>query len=251
MGGSLRGRAALSAGRRAFFFDAPLRYHRPMIELQDISKIYRAEEVETSALADISLDVARGEFAAIMGPSGCGKSSLLNILGFLDRPSGGTYRLLGEEAGALSDAGLTRLRRRHVGFVFQSFNLIDDLTVAENVEVSLLYRGGAGGRGRVGEVLERVGIGHRAGHRPQQLSGGQQQRVAIARALAADPTLILADEPTGNLDSANGEAVMDILQSVARSGTTVVMVTHSPRHAAAADRTIAMLDGRIAAETRL
>jgi putative ABC transport system ATP-binding protein len=223
-----------------------------MIELQNISKIYRTEEVETHALAEVSLGIERGEFVAIMGPSGCGKSSLLNILGFLDRPSAGTYRLLGEEAGALSDAGLTRLRRRHVGFVFQSFNLIDDLTVAENVEVSLLYRGGGGGRrGRVTEVLERVGIGHRAGHRPQQLSGGQQQRVAIARALAADPTLILADEPTGNLDSANGEAVMDILQSVARSGTTVVMVTHSPHHAAAADRTIAMLDGRIAAETRL
>ncbi|HEY0014128.1 MAG TPA: ABC transporter ATP-binding protein [Allosphingosinicella sp.] len=222
-----------------------------MIELNDISRIHRSDEVETHALACVSLSVAKGEFAAIMGPSGCGKSSLLNILGFLDRPSSGTYRLLGEEVSGLSEGGLTRLRRRHVGFVFQGFNLIDDLTVAENVEVSMLYRSGNGGRGRIAEVLERVGIAHRAGHRPQQLSGGQQQRAAIARALAADPALILADEPTGNLDSANGEAVMDLLKSVARAGTTVVMVTHSPFHAAAADRIVAMLDGRIVGETRL
>jgi putative ABC transport system ATP-binding protein len=223
-----------------------------MIDLQNISRVHRSDEVETHALADISLSVRKGEFVAVMGPSGCGKSSLLNILGFLDRPSGGTYRLMGEEASGLSDAGMTRLRRRHVGFVFQSFNLIDDLTVAENVEVSMLYRSGSGsGANRIAEVLDRVGIGHRAGHRPQQLSGGQQQRAAIARALAADPALILADEPTGNLDSANGDAVMDLLKSVARSGTTVVMVTHSHFHAAAADRTVAMLDGRIVGETRL
>jgi putative ABC transport system ATP-binding protein len=222
-----------------------------MIELQNISKVHRSDEVETHALAGLSLSIAKGEFAAIMGPSGCGKSSLLNILGFLDRPSGGTYRLLGEEVSSLSEAGRTRLRRRHIGFVFQGFNLIDDLTVAENVEVSMLYRSGGGGRARIAEVLERVGIGHRAGHRPQQLSGGQQQRAAIARALAADPALILADEPTGNLDSANGEAVMDLLKSVALSGTTVVMVTHSPFHAAAADRIVAMLDGRVVGETRL
>ncbi|HEX8193045.1 MAG TPA: ABC transporter ATP-binding protein [Allosphingosinicella sp.] len=220
-----------------------------MIELRNLSKIFRAEDVETHALADVSLDVGAGEFVAIMGPSGCGKSSLLNILGFLDRPSGGTYRLFGEDAAALSDMALTRLRRRHVGFVFQNFNLIDDLTVAENVEVSTLYRKGA--RTSVADVLERVGIAHRAEHRPQQLSGGQQQRTAIARALAGDPTLILADEPTGNLDSVNGEAVIDLLKAVARSGTSVVMVTHAHVHAAAADRIVAMLDGRIVGETRL
>jgi putative ABC transport system ATP-binding protein len=222
-----------------------------MLEVEDLTRTYRAGDVETQALAGVSFAIGKGEFVAVMGPSGCGKSTLLNVLGFLDAPSGGSYRLMGEEVSAASEAKLAKLRRAHVGFVFQSFNLVDDLTVAENVEVALLYRGGGGGRRRVEEVLERVGVSHRARHRPQQLSGGQQQRVAIARALAAEPSLILADEPTGNLDSANGAAVIDLLRRTAEAGTTVVMVTHSPLHAAAADRIIEMLDGRVVGETRL
>jgi putative ABC transport system ATP-binding protein len=196
--------------------------------------------------------VEKGEFVAVMGPSGCGKSTLLNILGLLDTPSAGSYRLLGEEIAGSKEQTLTRLRRDHIGFVFQSFNLIDDLTVAENVEVALLYRKERGSRRkRVAEALERVGVGHRARHRPQQLSGGQQQRVAIARALVSNPQLILADEPTGNLDTVNGDAVMDLLKGASASGTTIVMVTHSPVHAAAAARTIKMLDGQIVSETQL
>jgi putative ABC transport system ATP-binding protein len=223
-----------------------------MIELRDLTRIYRTPEVETHALAGVSFDVATGEFVAVMGPSGCGKSTLLNILGFLDSPSDGSYRLLGEEVSALSDAALTRFRREHVAFVFQSFNLIDELTVAENVEVSLLYRTGERApAGRVRDILEQVGMGHRAGHRPRQLSGGQQQRVAIARALVSGPRIILADEPTGNLDSANGDAVIELLAAAARSGTTIVMVTHSSVHAAAASRIVTMLDGRIVAGTEL
>jgi putative ABC transport system ATP-binding protein len=223
-------------------------YPRVMIELTDLSKIYRAGEVETQALAGLTLGIEAGEFVAVTGPSGCGKSSLLNILGFLDAPSGGRYRLLGEAARSEHDR--TRLRRAHVGFIFQSFNLIDELTVAENIEISLLYRSGGGRapRRRVEAVMEEVGIAHRAGHRPQKLSGGQQQRVAIARALVSQPRLILADEPTGNLDSANGAAVIEILRAAADAGTTIVMVTHSPLHAAAADRRIALLDGRLVGE---
>jgi putative ABC transport system ATP-binding protein len=222
-----------------------------MLEIRNLTKVYRTPEVETTALAGVSFDVAAGEFVAIMGPSGCGKSTLLNILGFLDTRSGGSYRLFGVDVATLSEAALTRLRREHVGFVFQSFNLIDDLTVAENVEVSLLYRKHKARRSRVMEVLEQTGIAHRADHRPQQLSGGQQQRVAMARALASDPKLILADEPTGNLDSANGAAVMELLKAAARSGTTVIMVTHSPLHAAATERIVQMLDGHIVGETQL
>jgi putative ABC transport system ATP-binding protein len=187
-----------------------------------------------------------------MGPSGCGKSTLLNVLGLLDRPTAGSYRLAGTEVTALPSARLARLRGERIAFVFQNFNLIDDLTVAENIEVSLLYRRGAGvTKDRIAIVLDQVGMSHRAGHRPQQLSGGQQQRVAIARALAGNPSLILADEPTGNLDSANGEEVIALLQEVARSGKTVVMATHSHRDAAAAQRIVQMLDGRIVGETRL
>jgi putative ABC transport system ATP-binding protein len=200
----------------------------------------------------LSLQVAPGEFVAVMGPSGCGKSTLLNILGLLDTPSAGSYRLLGTEIAGSSEQELTRLRRDHIGFVFQSFNLIDDLTVEENVEVALLYRKERGSRKkRVAEALERVGVAHRARHRPQQLSGGQQQRVAIARALVSNPQLILADEPTGNLDTANGDAVMDLLKNASAAGTTIVMVTHSPVHAAVAGRTIKMLDGQIVSETQL
>ncbi|HEX8526078.1 ABC transporter ATP-binding protein [Allosphingosinicella sp.] len=221
-----------------------------MLTLANLSKTYRVGEVETQALDGISAEVQAGEFVAIMGPSGCGKSTLLNILGCLDQPSGGSYRLMGEEVSTLGEAQLARVRRAHIGFVFQSFNLINDLTVAENVEIALLYRRDrASRRARIADVLQQVGLGHRAGHRPQQLSGGQQQRVAIARALVSDPKVIFADEPTGNLDTANGEAVMSLLKGVWESGTTIVMVTHSPRHAAEAQRTIGMLDGRIVGET--
>ena len=221
------------------------------LQVSSLSRAYRSGEVETQALDAVSFEVAAGEFVALMGPSGCGKSTLLNILGFLDAPDAGSYRLRDEEVATLSDARLTRLRRAHVGFVFQSFNLIEELNVADNVEVALLYRSVDARRRRVEAVLEQVGLAHRARHRPRQLSGGQQQRVAIARALAPEPDLVLADEPTGNLDSANGAAVIDLLKAAAAGGTTVIMVTHSALHAAAADRTIRMLDGRIVGETRL
>jgi len=224
-----------------------------MLKLEDVSKVYRTSEVETLALAGVSLRIDPGEFVAIMGPSGCGKSTLLNVLGLLDSPSSGRFSFFGEEVAGLAEAQLTRLRREHIGFVFQSFNLIDDLTVAENVEVALLYRGVAAGerKRRVAEALERVGMGHRARHRPQQLSGGQQQRVAVARALVSNPSLILADEPTGNLDTANGEEVMGLLTDAAAAGVTVVMVTHSLVHAAVAQRTVKLLDGRVVSETLL
>jgi putative ABC transport system ATP-binding protein len=223
-----------------------------MLTLTEITRSYSTPEIETRALDAVSLEVAEGEFLAVMGPSGCGKSTLLNVLGLLDRPTQGSYLLSGREVIGLPSAKLARLRGEHIAFVFQNFNLIDDLTVAENVEVSLLYRRGpAVPKDRIGLVLDQVGMTHRAGHRPQQLSGGQQQRVAIARALAGNPGLILADEPTGNLDSANGEQVIDLLQQVARSGTAVIMVTHSHRDAAAAQRIVQMLDGRIVGETQL
>ena len=223
-----------------------------MLQLNNLSKKYRTTEVETRALDDISFDVAQGEFVAIMGPSGCGKSTLLNILGLLDSPSGGSYKLLGQEVAGRSESDLTKLRRDHIGFVFQSFNLIDDLTVAENVEVALIYRKDSGNRKkRIADALERVGVAHRARHRPQQLSGGQQQRVAIARALVSNPKLILADEPTGNLDTANGDAVMGLLRDASKAGTTIIMVTHSPLHAAEASRTIKLLDGQVVSETKI
>ncbi len=224
-----------------------------MLKLDNVSKVYRTSEVETQALGEVSLQIAGGEFVAIMGPSGCGKSTLLNVLGLLDSPSTGAYWFFGEDVARYSERQLTRLRRERIGFVFQSFNLIDDLSVAENVEVALLYRRVAAPerRRRVREALERVGIAHRAGHRPQQLSGGQQQRVAVARALVSGPSLILADEPTGNLDTANGEAVMGLLNDAVKAGVTVVMVTHSVTHAAAAGRTIKLLDGRVVSETLL
>jgi putative ABC transport system ATP-binding protein len=224
-----------------------------MLKLAKISKTYRTTDIETLALNDVSLEIAAGEFVAIMGPSGCGKSTLLNVLGLLDSPTSGSYEFFGQDVAAYPEKGLTRLRRDNLGFVFQSFNLIDDLTVAENVEVALIYRRDAGGerKRRVAEALERVGIAHRAGHRPQQLSGGQQQRVAIARALVSRPKLILADEPTGNLDTGNGEAVMTLLTEAAADGVTVVMVTHSLAHAARAQRSIKLLDGRVVSETLL
>ena len=224
-----------------------------MLKLQNISKVYRTSDVETRALQDVSFDVAAGEFLAIMGPSGCGTSTLLNILGLLDSPSSGVYGFMGEDVARASEQRLTELRRASVGFIFQSFNLIDDLSVQENVEVALLYRkvSSSDRRKRVAEALERVGVAHRARHLPQQLSGGQQQRVAIARALVSNPKLILADEPTGNLDTANGDAVMELLTGVAKAGTTVLMVTHSLAYAGFAQRTIKLLDGRVVSETSL
>jgi putative ABC transport system ATP-binding protein len=224
-----------------------------MLTLTDICKVYATDEIETRALHDVSLTIAGGEFVAIMGPSGCGKSTLLNVLGLLDSPSSGIYDFFGENVAGKPEKRLTQLRRETIGFIFQSFNLIDDLTVAENVEVALIYRGAppAERRTRVAEALERVGVAHRAKHRPHQLSGGQQQRVAVARALVARPRLILADEPTGNLDTANGEAVMQLLDAAVKEGVTVVMVTHSLAHAAEAQRTIKLLDGRVVSETLL
>jgi putative ABC transport system ATP-binding protein len=220
-----------------------------MLKLVNVSKNYRTSEIETVALRQVSLDIRHGEFVAIMGPSGCGKSTLLNILGLLDSPTDGHFHFLGEDIARVSERRLTLLRRAHIGFVFQSFNLIDELTVEQNVEVALIYRGIAAAerRKRVAAALDRVGLPHRARHLPQQLSGGQQQRVAVARALVAIPKLILADEPTGNLDTANGDAVLDMLSEIAGAGTTVVMVTHSQAHAACADRTLNLLDGQVLA----
>jgi putative ABC transport system ATP-binding protein len=221
-----------------------------MLKLEHVSKVYRATEVETAALDDLSLEVKPGEFLAVMGPSGCGKSTLLNILGLIDSPTSGAYWFMGEDIAQCSEEELTMRRRAGVGFVFQNFNLIDDLNVAENVEVGLLYRrvGSADRRRRVAAALEKVDLSHRTKHMPKQLSGGQQQRVAVARALVSDPKIILADEPTGNLDTANGEAVMDMLSGVASAGTTIIMVTHSEVHAKRADRVVHMLDGRFVAE---
>jgi putative ABC transport system ATP-binding protein len=218
-----------------------------MLKLEHVSKVYRTTDVETAALDDVSLEVKRGEFLAIMGPSGCGKSTLLNILGLIDSPTSGSYWFRGEDIARCSEEELTLRRRAGVGFVFQSFNLIDDLNVTENVEVALLYVGvpRAERRERIAAALERVDLAHRARHMPKQLSGGQQQRVAVARALVANPKLILADEPTGNLDTANGEAVMEMLTRIMNGGTTVVMVTHSEEHARRAHRVVNMLDGRL------
>ncbi len=218
-----------------------------MLKLEHVSKVYRTTDVETAALDDVSLEVKPGEFLAIMGPSGCGKSTLLNILGLIDSPTSGSYWFRGEDIARCSEEELTLRRRAGVGFVFQSFNLIDDLNVTENVEVALLYVGvpRAERRERIAVALERVDLAHRARHMPKQLSGGQQQRVAVARALVANPKLILADEPTGNLDTANGEAVMEMLTRIMNGGTTIVMVTHSEEHAKRAHRVVNMLDGRL------
>jgi putative ABC transport system ATP-binding protein len=221
-----------------------------MIELSHVQKMYRAESMEAPALHDVTLSIAPGEFVAIMGPSGCGKSTLLNILGLIDRPSAGQYRFLGQEVSRLSERQLVTLRKRNIGFVFQSFNLIGDLSVEENVELPLLYQGVPRSlrRQRVREVLELVGLKPRAGQRPAQLSGGQQQRVAVARAVVGDPKLILADEPTGNLDSRNGEEVMGMLETLNEQGTTIVMATHSASHAARARRLLNLLDGKLVPE---
>jgi len=219
-----------------------------MIRLQNIQRRYLSDEVETTALADIDLDVASGEFVAIMGPSGCGKSTLLNTLGTVDRPTAGRYLFDDRDLAGLDERALAAFRGATLGFVFQSFNLIDELTIEENVALGLAYRRDPGDRrSRVAAAMDRVGIAHRARHFPHQLSGGQQQRAAIARAIVGAPRLILADEPTGNLDTANGEQVMNILTGLNDEGATVVMVTHSPSHADMARRRIDMLDGRIVA----
>ena len=219
----------------------------PLIQLQGIRKIFYTEEVETHALSDIDLQIRRGEYVSIAGPSGGGKTTLLSILGLLDAPSEGEYLLDGESVATLSASERARVRNRQIGFVFQAFNLIGDLTVYENVELPLTYRGmsAAERKRRVTAALEEVGMSNRAKHYPPQLSGGQQQRVAVARAVAGDPAILLADEPTGNLDSSNGEAVMDLLQELHQTGATICMVTHDPRYAAYADRSVELLDGRM------
>ena len=218
-----------------------------MIKIEGLSKFFRTEEVETIALNKVSLEVQDGEFVAIMGPSGCGKSTLLNIMGLLDNPSEGNYYLADQEVGHLKEKDRTRVRKGNIGFVFQSFNLIDELNVFENVELPLTYLGvkPAERRKRVTEILQRMNISHRAAHYPQQLSGGQQQRVAIARAVVSNPKIILADEPTGNLDSRNGKEVMTLLKELNREGTTIVMVTHSKHDAGFAHRVINLFDGSI------
>ncbi len=220
-----------------------------MIELKSLSRRYRSDEIETTALHDVSLTIRQGEFVAIMGPSGCGKSTLLNILGTIDRPTEGRYLFDGADLTASSEAALAQHRAQRLGFIFQSFNLVDDLTIAENIELGLLYRKGRQGsrRALVEAAMDRVGVGHRARHFPHQLSGGQQQRAAIARAIVGEPSLILADEPTGNLDTENGAQVMEILKGLNAAGATIVMVTHSPSHADQAGRRIDILDGRLVA----
>ena len=223
---------------------------QPLIHLRDLRKVFYTEELETHALADVQLDIARGEFVSIAGPSGCGKSTLLSIIGLLDTATAGEYRLDGEPVQGLSVAERARIRNEAIGFIFQAFNLIGDLTVFENVELPLVYRDmpGRERRERVQAALERVGMVHREKHFPAQLSGGQQQRVAVARAIVGEPLILLADEPTGNLDSTNGHAVMELLHELHADGATVCMVTHDPRYADMAARTVHLFDGRIVAE---
>jgi putative ABC transport system ATP-binding protein len=223
----------------------------PLIHLEGVTKVFVTDEVETHALAGIHMDIERGEYVSISGPSGCGKSTLLAILGLLDTPSSGTYILNNKPVQSLKLSERARIRHREIGFIFQAFNLIGDLNVYENVELPLTYRGMSSGerKKKVLEALERVGMSHRIKHYPSQLSGGQQQRVAVARALAGDPSILLADEPTGNLDSQNGEQVMDLLRELHRGGATICMVTHDPRYARYADRSVHLFDGRIVEET--
>ena len=222
-----------------------------LIQIENLSKVFYTDELETHALTNVHLNVRKGEYLSIAGPSGCGKSTLLSILGLLDTPSSGTYRLNGEAIESLNPAERARIRNKEIGFIFQAFNLIGDLTVYENVELPLTYRKlpAADRKRRVEAALERVGMAHRMRHFPAQLSGGQQQRVAVARALAGEPAILLADEPTGNLDSKNGEAVMELLRELHRGGATICMVTHDPRFTRYADRAIHLFDGRIIEET--
>jgi len=222
----------------------------PVIKLDRLTKVFVTDEVETHALEDINIEIARGEYVSISGPSGCGKSTLLSILGLLDSPTKGSYALNGREVAELKAWERARVRNREIGFIFQSFNLIGDLNVYENVELPLTYRGmkSTERKERVMAALEKVGMAHRAKHLPSQLSGGQQQRVAVARAVAGSPSILLADEPTGNLDSKNGEAVMELLRELHREGATICMVTHDPRYARHADRSIHLFDGRVVEE---
>src|SRR6476620_172615 len=226
--------------------------NQPLIRLNGIKKVFYTDEVETHALQDIHVEVQPGEYVAMEGPSGCGKTTLLSILGQLDTPTDGEYTLAGEPVAQLTPSQRARIRNRQIGFIFQAFNLIGDLTVYENVELPLTYRGmsAAERKQRVTDALERVGMSHRMKHYPAQRSGGQQQRVAVARAVAGDPLILLADEPTGNLDSTNGEAVMELLRELHRGGATICMVTHDPRYAAHADRSIHLFDGRVVEEER-
>lgn len=222
----------------------------PVIKLQNVTKVFATDEVETHALASVSAEIAKGEYVSIAGPSGCGKSTLLSILGLLESPTEGSYWLNGRAVAELPTSERARIRNREIGFIFQSFNLIGDLTVAENVELPLTYRGmgTAERRQRVAAALEKVGMAHRAKHLPSQLSGGQQQRVAVARAVAGEPSILLADEPTGNLDSKSGESVMELLDELYKSGSTICMVTHDPRYARHAGRSIHLFDGRVVEE---
>jgi putative ABC transport system ATP-binding protein len=224
-----------------------------LLKLDDVTKVFLTDELETHALSGVHLEIRRGEFVAVSGPSGCGKSTLLSILGLLDSPTSGRYLLNGEAVESLDSAGRARVRNREIGFIFQAFNLIGDLTVHENVELPLSYRGldAKQRREMVQAALDRVSMSHRMNHYPGQLSGGQQQRVAVARALAGQPSILLADEPTGNLDSKNGQAVMDMLRELHRAGSTICMVTHDPRYAECADRTLSLFDGKVVEEAAL
>jgi putative ABC transport system ATP-binding protein len=225
-----------------------------LIQIEAMTKVFYTDEIETHALSGVHLSIHRGDYIAMSGPSGCGKSTLLSIIGLLDTPTGGTYQLNGKPVENLSFAERSRIRNQEIGFIFQSFNLIGDLTVYENVELPLTYRSGmpaAERKTRVQQSLERVGMAHRMKHYPSQLSGGQQQRVAVARALAGSPSILLADEPTGNLDSKNGEAVMDLLKQLHDEGSTICMVTHDPRFAAHAERQVNLFDGKVVSEDEL
>lgn len=221
-----------------------------MLKLHSLSKVYRTDEVETAALDMVNIEIEAGEFVAIMGPSGCGKSTLLNIIGMLDTPTSGQYIFLDEDVTNYSETQFSKIRKMNIGFIFQSFNLIDELTVAENIELALLYHNipGKERKERVAAIMDKIGIAHRGKHMPSQLSGGQQQRVAVARAIVGNQGLILADEPTGNLDSAHGQEVMEMLQELNEEGTTIVMVTHSPAHSDYARRTINLFDGHVVTE---
>ena len=223
-----------------------------MIKLNKLTKVYRTDEVESTALNEVSFEIKKGEFVSVMGPSGCGKSTLLNILGMLDKPESGSYKFQGEEIGNLNEKGRSLVRKKNIGFIFQNFNLIDELTVFENIELPLIYNkvSASERKIRVNELIEKIGISHRSSHFPQQLSGGQQQRVAVARALITKPPLILADEPTGNLDSSHGNEVMELMCELHEAGTTIVMVTHSSHDASYSERTINLLDGQVVSERK-
>jgi putative ABC transport system ATP-binding protein len=223
-----------------------------MIQLNELTKVYRTDEIESTALNNVSFEIKKGEFVSIMGPSGCGKSTLLNILGMLDRPESGSYQFLEQEIAGLNEKGRADVRKKNIGFIFQNFNLIDELTVFENIELPLIYNKvpASERKKRVNELIEKIGISHRASHFPQQLSGGQQQRVAVARALITRPPLILADEPTGNLDSSHGNEVMELLCELHDEGTTIIMVTHSSHDASYSSRIINLLDGQVVSEKK-